>query len=108
VPSLKKVCEYRQAPVKAFNGPILATCSNYLDLKARTLFLGDLGSSGGIYLIRYKHNPFVYYIGRTAEFRQRFNNHIKRAQLKDKGGKQTHSVCFPPSCLCCISGMRKF
>ena len=68
----------RAAPVISFNREyILATCTNFDDKKTRGAFLKEWGSKSGIYLIEYKYDPFIYYIGRTTLFKRRFNNHIK-------------------------------
>ena len=56
---------------------ILAICSNFLDKNIRYKFLKEWGSKGGIYIIEYKHDPLIYYIGRTTLFKRRFNNHLK-------------------------------
>ena len=82
--AIKNLYKDRVAPVKAFNNNlILAICSNFLDLKERSLFLQSWGNKGGIYLIQYKHDPLVYYIGRTNKFQQRFKTHINH-KLTDK------------------------
>jgi len=62
---------------------ILATCFYFLDFNKRSEFLKEWGSKGGIYIIEYKYNPFIYYIGRTTLFKRRFNNHLKA----DSGNK---------------------
>ena len=41
------------------------------------------GSKSCIYLIEYKHDPLIYYIGRTSLFKRRFYNHLKA----DSGNK---------------------
>lgn len=34
-------------------------------------------TKGCIYIIEYKYDPLIYYIGRTTLFKRRFNNHLK-------------------------------
>ncbi len=68
----------RAAPVIPFNREfILATCTNFYDKNTRGAFLKEWGSKSGIYLIEYKYDPLIYYIGRTTLFKRRFNNHIR-------------------------------
>lgn len=68
----------RAAPVIPFNREsILATCTNFHDKNARVAFLKEWRSKSGIYLIEYKYDPLIYYIGRTTLFKRRFNNHLK-------------------------------
>lgn len=68
----------RIAPVKAFNKDlILATCFDIRNLKERSLFFDRWGDQGGIYLIQYRHDPLVYYIGITNNFRSRLAAHLK-------------------------------
>ena len=74
----------RVAPVKAFNKEkILDTCSNYLNKEEKEKFLDKWGNKGGIYLIQYKNDPYIFYIGRTTQFRERIRNHMK-SRAKDK------------------------
>jgi hypothetical protein len=54
----------RAAPVIPFNREfILATCTNFYEKKIRDAFLKEWGSKSGIYLIEYKYDPLIYYIG---------------------------------------------
>ena len=75
---IKDLYKDRIAPVIPFDTDlILDSCNNFSNVKERTEFLKKWGSKGGIYLIQYKHNPLIYYIGRTTLFKRRFNNHIQ-------------------------------
>lgn len=75
---IKDLYKDRIAPVIPFDTDLtLDSCDNFSDVKERTGFLKKWGSKGGIYLIQYKHNPLIYYIGRTTLFKRRFNNHIQ-------------------------------
>lgn len=79
---IKELYKNRVAPVKAFSEKVLISCLNILDLEKRTEFFDSLKElpnydKGGIYLLQYKHDPFVYYIGRTSSFSVRFKSHIK-------------------------------
>ena len=81
---IKELYRDRNAPVKPFNREsILATCYNCLDKSIRSEFLKQWGSKSCIYLIEYKHDPLIYYIGRTTLFKRRLNNHLKA----DSGNK---------------------
>ena len=81
---IKELYKDRNAPVIPFNKEsILATCYNCLDKTIRSEFLKQWGSKSCIYLIEYKHDPHVYYIGKTTLFKRRFNNHLKA----DSGSK---------------------
>jgi hypothetical protein len=75
---IKELYKDRKAPVIPFNREsILATCENILDKKIRSEFLNKWGSKSCIYYIEYKHDPLIYYIGRTTLFKRRLNNHLK-------------------------------
>ena len=74
---VKELYKDRLAPVKPFYEKVLATFSNILDNKERLDFLREWGDKGGIYFIQYKHDPLVYYIGRTVKFSNRLRSHIK-------------------------------
>nr|ATI20280.1 GIY-YIG endonuclease [Juglanconis sp.] len=74
----------RMAPVIPFNREsILATCTNFSDKRVRNSFLKEYGLNSGIYIIEYKYDPLIYYIGRTTLFKRRFHNHFKA----DSGSK---------------------
>lgn len=75
--AIKGLHKDRLAPVKVFSDNILVSCSNILDIKKRLDFFKEIGDKGGIYIIQYKYDPFVYYIGRTTKFSNRFRSHIK-------------------------------
>jgi len=81
--AIKELYRDRVAPVKIFDNDLIATCSNFLDLKERSLFLQDLEDKGGIYLIQYKYDLNIYYIGRTKKYSNRFRSHIKH-KLTDR------------------------
>ena len=74
---LKELYKDRLAPVKPFSEKFLATLSNILDNKERLDFLKEWGDRGGIYIFQYKHDPLVFYIGRTVKFSNRLRSHIK-------------------------------
>lgn len=67
----------RNAPVKYFDRPLIATCYHCLDKDKRSDFLKQWGSKSCIYIIQYKYNSLIYYIGRTTLLKRRFNNHLK-------------------------------
>jgi len=74
---IKDLFKDRAVPVIPFDSNlILATC-NLGDIEERSAFLKEWGSKGGIYIIEYKYNPLIYYIGRTTLIKRRMNNHIK-------------------------------
>lgn len=80
---IKDLFKDRAVPVIPFDSNlILATC-NLGDVEERSTFLKEWGSEGGIYIIEYKYNPLIYYIGRTTLIKRRMNNHIK-AEAKSK------------------------
>lgn len=83
---IKELYRDRNAPVKPFNRDlILASCTNCLDKnKTSDFFLfffqkknKKWGSKSGIYIIEYKYDPLIYYIGRSLIFKRRFYNHFK-------------------------------
>ena len=77
LPFISLLYRDRYAPVKPFDGPIIATCFSCLDKDKKYDFLKQWGSKSCIYIIQYKHNPLIYYIGRTTLLKRRFNNHLK-------------------------------
>ena len=81
--AIKGLYRDRVSPVIAFGESVLATCSNILNPKERDVFISKIGKLGGLYVIQYKHDPRIYYIGRTSCFRSRFYAHI-RSTDKDK------------------------
>lgn len=81
--AIKGLYKDRISPAILFNGKILATCHNFVDPEERNRFLSEWGDKEGIYLIRFRFDPLVYYIGRTSKFQYRFRAHFK-SQGKDK------------------------
>lgn len=75
---IKELYKDRKAPVKAFDDSVLDTCYD-LDNEKRIEFLksGWVLTKGCIFIIQYKHDPLIYYIGRTTVFKRRFYNHLK-------------------------------
>ena len=61
---IKELYRNRKALVIPFNREsILASCCNCLDKNIRSEFLKEWGSKSCIYIIEYKHDPLIYYIG---------------------------------------------
>lgn len=77
---IKDLYKDRNANVKPFEDKVLATCE---DMNNKSEFLKKWGSVSCIYLIEYKHDPLVYYIGRTNLFKRRISNHLQ-ANSKNK------------------------
>uniref|UniRef100_UPI002000D988 hypothetical protein n=1 Tax=Exserohilum turcicum TaxID=93612 RepID=UPI002000D988 len=74
---IRELYKDREAPVIPFDRDlILATCHHCLDKNKKSEFLKEWGHKGCIYIIEYKYNPFIYYIGRTTMFKRRFSNHL--------------------------------
>lgn len=74
---VRELYKNREAPVIPFDRDlILATCYHCLDKNKRSEFLKEWGSKSCIYIIEYKYNPLIYYIGRTTLFKRRFSNHL--------------------------------
>ena len=69
----------RNAPVKPFDLTLIATSYHCLDKDKKSEFLKEWGSKSCIYLIQYKYNPLIYYIGRThlPSYGRWFHNHLK-------------------------------
>jgi hypothetical protein len=70
---IKDLYKDRNANVKPFEDKVLATCE---DIYNKSEFIKKWGSVSCIYLIEYKHDPLVYYIGRTNLFKRRISNHL--------------------------------
>ena len=64
----------RNAIAKPFDDKVLVTCN---DVNNKSEFVKKWGSVSCIYLIEYKYNSLVYYIGRTSLFKTRLNNHLE-------------------------------
>ena len=82
--AVKELYKDRLAPVKPFTDKVILSVSNILDVaQRREFFLQLKGKGGGIYIFQYKHDPLVYYIGRTTQFENRLRSHINH-KLSDK------------------------
>jgi len=77
---IKDLYKNRNAIVKPFKDKVLATCE---DINNKSEFIKKWGSESCIYLIEYKYNPLVYYVGRTNLFKRRINNNLQ-ANTKNK------------------------
>lgn len=71
---IKDLYKDRNAIAKPFDDKVLVT---YNDIKKRSELVKKWGSLSCIYLIEYKYNCLVYYIGRTTLFKRRLNNHLQ-------------------------------
>lgn len=81
---VKELYKDRVAPVIPFDRKlILDTCDDCLDKTKLSEFLKKWGLKSCIYLIEYKHDPLIYYIGRTNLLKRRIHNHLKA----DSGNK---------------------
>ncbi len=74
---IKDLFKDRVAPVIPFDSNLILAICNLGNEEERSTFLKEWGSKGGIYIIEYKYNPLIYYIGRTTLIKRRINNHIK-------------------------------
>ena len=74
---IKNLYKDRIALVKPFDRKPIATCTDYLDKAIKSKFLKEWGSKSGIYLIEYKQDPLVYYIGRSSLIKKRLYDHFK-------------------------------
>jgi len=84
VDAVKDLYTDRLAPAKPFTDKVVLSVSNILDVSLRAQFFSQLkDKGGGIYLFQYKHDPNVFYIGRTTQFVYRFRSHINH-KLSDK------------------------
>lgn len=71
---IKDLYKDRYANVKPFEDKVIETCE---DINNKSEFIKKWGSVSCIYLIEYKHNPLIYYIGRTNLFKRRIYNHLQ-------------------------------
>lgn len=74
---IKELYKDRIASVKPFDGKSIATCTDFLDKGLRSQFLKEWGSKSGIYLIEYKYDPSIYYIGRSSLLKNRLYDHFR-------------------------------
>jgi|SRR5919201_3468546 hypothetical protein len=84
---LDSLLNSRLAPVIPFTHPVLITCDNFLNQTEKNEFFSKLSDLiiekkdndlGVIYIFQYKHDPNVYYIGRTNSLRTRLVNHLSK------------------------------
>ena len=70
---------------KLFDGSadVVDTFYNLTSTEQRVLFFNKYNNKGGIYLIQYKDDLSIYYIGRAKNFKNRLNVHLK-TKVKDK------------------------
>ena len=71
---IKDLYKDRNAIAKPFDDKVLVT---YNDINNRSQLVKKWGSVSCIYLIEYKYNRLVYYIGTTTLFKRRLNNHLQ-------------------------------
>ena len=88
--AIKEILKYRKfrfdTPLIKFTDKKIITCTDISDKLKRLAFIKELGSRSGIYLIQYKENPLIYYIGRSLLLKNRLTSHRRpsHAFLKDK------------------------
>jgi len=68
---------------KLFDSKIVDTFYNLTSTEQKVLFFNKYNNKGGIYLIQYKDDLSIYYIGRAKNFKNRLNAHLK-TKVKDK------------------------
>lgn len=63
-----------------YNGHVLdfMLASDYFDLLKRRNFLRNWNGKNVIYLIQYKHDPLIYYIGKTSNLALRIKTHLTK------------------------------
>lgn len=71
---IKDLYKDRNVIAKPFHEKVLVTC---YDIKNKSELVKKWGSISCIYLIEYKYNCLIYYIGRTTLFKRRLNNHLQ-------------------------------
>jgi hypothetical protein len=88
--AIEEILKYRKfrfdTPLIKFTDKKIMTCTDISDKFKRLAFIKELGSKSGIYLIQYKENPLIYYIGRSALLKNRLTLHRRpsHASLKDR------------------------
>jgi hypothetical protein len=75
--AIKELYKNRIAPVKEFDCDVIHTCSNLVSLDEINSFFKELKDKGGIYMLKYKFDPNIYYIGRAKNFQNRLKSHLK-------------------------------
>lgn len=87
---IEKILKYRNArfgtPLKEFTDKKIITCMDISDKFKRLAFLKEIGNQSGIYIIQYKKNPLIYYIGQSGKLKYRLVSHQRPSfsSLKDK------------------------
>jgi hypothetical protein len=69
--------------LKLFDSEVVDTCYNLTSTEQKSLFFNKYNDKGGIYLIQYKDDLKIFYIGRAKNFKKRLNAHLKTKE-KDK------------------------
>ena len=76
-PFIKALLKDRRIPTNIIDKSVLATCHDFTNMPVKAMFLKEWGNKAGIYLIEYKYDPSIFYIGRTNLFKKRFYEHWK-------------------------------
>lgn len=76
-PFIKALFKDRRTPTNIFDKSVLATCHDFTIISVKNMFLKEWGNKAGIYLIEYKYDKRIFYIGRTNLFKKRFYEHWK-------------------------------
>ncbi len=77
------IYENRIAPVKLFDSEVIDTLYDITCIKQKDMFFNKFENQGGIYLFQFKYDKNIYYIGKTNNFKNRLNAHLK-SSVKDK------------------------
>lgn len=73
----------RKVPVKPFTCDVIYICDNLLSPISLNQLFKQIKGLGGIYMFTYKHDPNIYYIGRTNNFKNRVSSHME-SNLRDR------------------------
>lgn len=73
----------RIAPIRLFDSEVVETCYDLTFTEQRLLFFNKFKNKGGIYLIQYKEDKSIYYIGRTINFNSKIAIHFQ-TKVRDK------------------------
>jgi len=80
---ISRLYSNRIAPVKPFKGEVIYVCDNLVSSMTLNDFFKYIKGIGGIYMFTYKHDPNIYYIGRTNNFKARLHSHME-SDLDDR------------------------
>ncbi len=96
--AIEEILKYRKTrfdiPLIKFTDKKIITCTNISDKLKRLAFIKELGSKSGIYIIQYKENPLIYYIGRSGLLKYRLTSHRRSSHASRPALFFSSDICL--------------